>query len=256
MLREYEVARTCLQCGELILLSEVDTIYGFESRKYHKECRKDRKRDRARLRASGNKKQKPILQRECRFCHHQFETTNDKCFTCQTCKGVLNKTKTYRFSCQDGIKIMGFRVAVECINCHQLVLFNPDRRTGAVLYCDDCNDKVHVADLKKQELVKQIEEHHAPQPNEQYKIAKEYAKKTYPKLLKEQKIESLGTYATANMYKQNIKRDGKIDFDKERKVINRMKKQIRKQAESPLYEDEVDRATTEGDIIRNSGRKS
>jgi hypothetical protein len=258
MLREYEVAKTCMQCGELILLQEGENLWSFERKKFHLRCRKDRKRDRARKRYVS----KGTYHRDCEICNTHFDTTNPKKLRCDRCYSIINKhlPKSTRINNERIYDIV--KVAVTCVNCQELIVFNPDRRYGAIRFCSRCEDVVHLNLLKRQEIQNSIEEHHSPNQNEIYQIAKDWTKKNCGKLMHDQKQESLGTFTTASPYRQDNRngmernKDGSPNFKREVKVVKRMKRQVR--ITKPYSHDELHETTDkdEGQSIRSQGKSN
>jgi len=160
-----------------------------------------------------------------------------------------------RTQCKKCRKELSLEVVVlrTCVDCGKFIL--PPMR----LHCKECIRIYHnsLAKTAKYYPTKYSKCKNKPKRlpkyrkrnHEIYKIAKEYLNSNFGSLMHDQKIESVGTYATAQIFHKNRdcgvkkKKDGTPDWDKERQEIDvLMKKTFSKKKR--LY------SKTQGDIIR------
>jgi hypothetical protein len=195
---ELSVGRTCVYCGEII---ETDS----QSRMYHPECFKKRRRDRYIERWRENHKfyQKKEQPKYCIDCGELIpkERWNiphvKRCIICQYKRNQLNVKNAGKYR-------HGVVVAVTCVRCHELILTD----TCFPKYCEKCKG------IKKRE--KGI-----LSTKEKRRIGEDYRKKIFGNV---NTVNKLGTFVTSSRYGDvaTMKRaeDGNISWDKERKHID------------------------------------
>lgn len=164
-----------------------------------------------------------------------------------------------RYRCKDCCKDDNYRELIvlrTCVDCGKFIL--PPTR----LHCKECSKKLHSSRVstakhnptkynKHKNKPKRLPTDVTERYNEIRKITRKYIRNNFRKLANDQKVESLGTFATAQVFRKDKdcgirkKKDGTIDCIKERKDVNLLKHKTyvnRKRQYSG----------TEGDFIRNT----
>jgi len=225
MVETTTVARECLCCGEMF-----PTNRG----KYCDACKRMRNNE-CSLKYYENKRLESGYVHRCIDCGRDISHLSPQQYRCEDCKEDISYKEPI--------------VARTCIICGEIIIGS--RRKYCSNKCENKEkirkSKIRSSYYKEKKKPKKLSS--KERQEEIYKIASEYLKKNFAKEINEQKVETLGTFATAGLYlhkngnKIKRKKDGTPDWKKERKVVDILKKKV--------YKDKKrHHKLTEGDRIR------
>lgn len=236
------MAKKCLDCDEL--------LFPYRNIQRCKSCKKIWDNERSKKNQKRIRTKKGVIAGD-----------NGKCITCGKDISHLSGNSLRCKKCKSDLTIYKQPiVARECIICGDIFAESKGK------YCsDECRK---TAKNRQQILYNTLPTKYKKcvnKPNklptnvvERYreirKITREYVRNNFRKLARDQRLEALGTYATAQVFRSGKycgvrkKENGVIDCEKEREEVNFLRKKTFSREDTQYCE-------TEGDFIRNITQK-
>jgi len=229
------VAKKCLDCDELLL--------SYPNKRRCKKCKRLWDNERSKKNQKRIRDKKGLIAGD-----------NGKCITCGVDISHFYASRLRCDKCRGSINYKQPIVARKCTICGEVFA----KSIG--LYCsDECRKIAKSRQQKFYHTTPTKYKKHITKPkplstderyNEIKRISEKYVRNNFKKLVYDQKVEALGTFATAQVFVKNKdcgirkKKDGTLDCEKEKQTVNFLRRKT-------YSDDGYQYSGTEGDFIRN-----